>query len=222
MPAPLFKRWAPPKPATQQQSPPPASLPIPSRDAASTKALSPEAPPANKDKKAKKRRSEATAPVAESPEVQSHADESMDEGADAETPASHKKPMKRKRDARAVGEDGEDVSKKHKAILSKFEKASKLAEARGQLEDGDETDGQQQPEEELHGKHAQRPPLEMHVVLTEYRPSAYASARARSRARIRSYLLDPPYMACPAHYRRSLQDDAIRRARHSAVLCEEA
>jgi ATP-dependent RNA helicase DDX51/DBP6 len=151
MPAPLFKRWAPPKPATQQQSPPPASLPVSSRDAAPEKALSPEAPPPKKEKKSKKRHRDVAEPVAETPQAHSHVDEPMEEDAPAEAPASHQKPKKRKRDSEVAGEQDEDVSKKHKAIFSKFEKASKLAEARGQLEDGQDAEDQQ-PEEELHGK----------------------------------------------------------------------
>lgn len=64
----------------------------------------------------------------------------------SETPRS-KKSKKRKSDV--IDAPDEDVSKKHKAVLSKFEKASKLAEARKEQEEaGDEV---QEPEEELHG-----------------------------------------------------------------------
>ncbi|OAL04991.1 P-loop containing nucleoside triphosphate hydrolase protein [Phaeosphaeriaceae sp. SRC1lsM3a] len=115
MPAPLFKRWAPPKPAVI-----PTVSPVVE---ASPKSPSP--PPVR--------------PASPSPEVASS------------TPKSAKKPKKRKRETDTHIEQEEDTSKKHKAIFTKFEKASKLAEARNQRkeqDDGEEKD--QEPAEELH------------------------------------------------------------------------
>jgi ATP-dependent RNA helicase DDX51/DBP6 len=66
----------------------------------------------------------------------------------SETPKSIKKPKKRKRDAEVQEEDVE-VSKKHKNILSKFEKASKLSEARAQHGE-EETTGETEEKEHLH------------------------------------------------------------------------
>lgn len=51
--------------------------------------------------------------------------------------------------AEQEGQD-DDVSKKHKAVFSKFEKASKLAEARKDHEE--DVDEAQEPQEELHGR----------------------------------------------------------------------
>tara|TARA_R110002003_G_scaffold130_6_gene12203 strand:- start:10111 stop:12198 length:2088 start_codon:yes stop_codon:yes gene_type:complete len=66
-------------------------------------------------------------------------------------PTPAKKPKKRKRQSEGAEEANEETSKKHKAIFSKFEKASKLAEARSQRRDEDESDGNEQVlPEELH------------------------------------------------------------------------
>lgn len=114
MPAPLFKRWAPPTPVVKPTT---SAAPIPKKIA---KASSP------------------TLEVAE-PIV---------EHALAEAPKAIKKPKKRKRDAEANDQD-EDTPKKHKNILSKFEKVSKLAEARGHLGEDETTNGVEE-QEELH------------------------------------------------------------------------
>jgi ATP-dependent RNA helicase DDX51/DBP6 len=115
MPAPLFKRWAPPTPAI-------TSAPKPVAVAAS-KASSPAI-----------QRTESPAA-----EVQSS------------TSKPAKKPKKRKRDSEIRDEPDEENSKKHKAIFTKFEKASKLAEARIQHKDEDVSEGdEEQPAEELH------------------------------------------------------------------------
>jgi ATP-dependent RNA helicase DDX51/DBP6 len=111
------------------------------------KALSPEADPPKKEKKSKKRKSELAEPVA------APVDEDVVMGdAPAEAPKVSKKSKKRKSEVieEQEGQD-EEVSKKHKAVFSKFEKASKLAEARKDQVEADEDD--QQPEEELHGEH---------------------------------------------------------------------
>jgi ATP-dependent RNA helicase DDX51/DBP6 len=116
MPAPLFKRWAPPTLATKPtatavvvEAPPKAASPLPER---------------------------AASPVIK---------------ADSLTPKSAKKAKKRKRDVETQAEQDEDASKKHKAIFTKFEKASKLAEARNQRRDEDESvEKDELPAEELH------------------------------------------------------------------------
>ncbi|KAF1939904.1 P-loop containing nucleoside triphosphate hydrolase protein [Clathrospora elynae] len=123
MPAPLFKRWAPPTPALKQQ-------------------FSPQPPVHEKTAEVSGR----TAPVAEAvasspaPDVETAA---------AEAPKSIKKPKKRKRDVEAQEED-EEVSKKHKNILSKFEKAARLAEARSQRGEEEEVTTGAVEQEELH------------------------------------------------------------------------
>ncbi|KAH8728185.1 P-loop containing nucleoside triphosphate hydrolase protein [Phaeosphaeriaceae sp. PMI808] len=101
MPAPLFKRWAPPNLVTK-----------PVQD------VTPKSPspPANDT-----------------------------------TPKSSKKEKKRKRELEIRGEPDEEIAKKHKAIYTKFEKVSKLAEARGQhQDDDDEEEDVEHPSEELH------------------------------------------------------------------------
>jgi ATP-dependent RNA helicase DDX51/DBP6 len=147
MPAPLFKRFAPPTPATQKKSPPPAPSPAPVQELAAEKP-SPEAVTPKKEKKSKKRKSEASEPVSKSPDPQDHVEDVVMEDVSAETPKSSKKSKKRK--SEVIEDEDAEISKKHKAVFSKFEKASKLAEARKDQEGAE--DNVQQPEEELHGK----------------------------------------------------------------------
>ncbi|KAH7066914.1 P-loop containing nucleoside triphosphate hydrolase protein [Paraphoma chrysanthemicola] len=115
MPAPLFKRWAPPAPVAKptKEEVVKAAGPIPTRK--------------------------------ESPVVETS----------QPVPKSAKKPKKRKRDSEVAVEEDEETSKKHKAIFSKFEKVSKLAEARTQNKAEDESDDDEEPPaeelpEELH------------------------------------------------------------------------
>ncbi|KAJ4352617.1 ATP-dependent RNA helicase dbp6 [Ascochyta clinopodiicola] len=144
MPGPLFKRFAPPASAIQKQLSPSASSP---QERTTDKALSPEAAPPKTEKKEKrKKRSEAAEPVAIPVHSQDHGEDVVMEDVSAEAPKSSKKSKKRK--SEVVEEQDEEVSKKHKAVLSKFEKASKLAEAR--RDQGEADDDAQQPEEELH------------------------------------------------------------------------
>jgi ATP-dependent RNA helicase DDX51/DBP6 len=73
------------------------------------------------------------------------------EQAQSSTPKSAKKPKKRKREAEPVEEQDAETSKKHKAIFSKYEKVSKLAEARIQTKDDEESvEEEDEPQEELH------------------------------------------------------------------------
>lgn len=141
MPAPLFKRWAPPKPAIKQlQSASPADDADETTSGSTHIAI--DSNPAQKSKKRKV-----------TPEAPKHASSPtpMAEEAPIDPPKSIKKPKKRKREPEAIGQEEED-SKKHKAIFSKFEKVSKLAEARSQREDGEPLDGRDElPAEELHG-----------------------------------------------------------------------
>jgi ATP-dependent RNA helicase DDX51/DBP6 len=114
MPAPLFKRWAPPTPAAKP----------------TTSAV------------------EVAAPKVSSPTPERTASPAVE--APSSTPKSAKKPKKRKRDAEAPTEADDETSKKHKAIFTKFEKASKLSEARSQRQNGEDSDKDEQPAEELH------------------------------------------------------------------------
>lgn len=122
MPAPLFKRFAPPTPAVTKENPPPTATP-------------------QKEKKSKK-----TADVVAAPADEAQEDVLME---DAPTPKTSKRPKKRKSEVVDEQNDhGEEASKKHKAVLSKFEKASKLAEARKD----EAVEKAEEPEEDLHGK----------------------------------------------------------------------
>jgi ATP-dependent RNA helicase DDX51/DBP6 len=126
MPAPLFKRWAPPKPAA-------APTPTPLSPAPTT------APKTVPD----------TTPKISSP-TDLRAESPVEEAQKA-TPKLAKKPKKRKRDSEARDEPEEETSRKHKAIFTKFGKASKLAEARSQRRDEDDLHGRdEEPSEELH------------------------------------------------------------------------
>lgn len=124
MPGPLFKRFAPPTPATAKEPSPPAVTP-------------------KKEKKSKK-----TAEVVAAPVKDAQKDVVM---GDAPAPKPLKKSKKRKSEVvQEEDEQNEGVSKKHKAVFSKYEKASKLAEAR--KDEASETI--EEPEEDLHGMQA--------------------------------------------------------------------
>ena len=119
MPAPIYSRFVPPKPAIRDpasSSPQPAASPTP---AAHSK----------KEKKSKKRSHDELAQPVEDAEVISDAVQDTAQDVAYPSPSSNKKPKKRKRDS-AVNdaiEDTEGSPKKHKSILSKFEKVSKKA-----------------------------------------------------------------------------------------------
>lgn len=141
MPAPLFKRWAPPTPVA-----------LPSRDQTADSLLFSsetvaESTPTKKSKHKKRNPDEG---VATSPTVQQYVSSPAPEAEKTPmvTPKSIKKPKKRAREIDAA-EQSEETSKKHKSILSKFEKVSKLAQARGQLEESEE-DEESHLDEELH------------------------------------------------------------------------
>ncbi|KAI0608235.1 SrmB Superfamily II DNA and RNA helicase [Pyrenophora tritici-repentis] len=72
-----------------------------------------------------------------------------EEVAAVDSPKPSKKPKKRKREADVANDQDEEVSKKHKNILSKFEKAAKLAEAKNQQGE-DETIEEAKEQEVLH------------------------------------------------------------------------
>lgn len=141
MPAPLFKRFAPQSPAPAKQSSPPSSSPISAQAHAGSTA------DAVAPKKEKKSKRTSKAAVANAEQIGPQEDVVME---DAPAPKASKESKKRKSEV-VQEEDArdEEVSKKHKAVFSKFEKASKLSEAR---KDQGEADVEQQPEEELHGK----------------------------------------------------------------------
>jgi ATP-dependent RNA helicase DDX51/DBP6 len=142
MPAPLFKRWAPPKPAA-------APTPTPA--------------PTHAPKHAHDTTLKTSSPV-------HHRTESPVEEPQKATPKSAKKPKKRKRDSEVQDGSEEETSKKHKAIFTKFEKASKLAEARSQRKDEDDLEGQEEePSEELHDLEPMPQPAE--VPDTAFEPS---------------------------------------------------
>ncbi|KAF1923240.1 P-loop containing nucleoside triphosphate hydrolase protein [Didymella exigua CBS 183.55] len=122
MPASLFKRFAPLTPATVLDASKPAETP----------------------KKNEKTRKIKTAEVIAAPAKVAQEDAIME---DAPTSNPSKKSKKRKSEVfEKPKEQNEDVSKKHKGVFSKFEKASKLAEARKD----EVVEGVEDPEEELH------------------------------------------------------------------------
>ena len=121
MPAPLFKRFAPPAPIANKQP-----SPAPARDQV-TKASSP--------------------PYAATEVVADSHPASVQDSVVLEVPKTIKKPKKRKRNAEAAEAQDDEVSKKHKNILSKFEKASKLAEVVGQKGEEEVSYEAQEPEE---------------------------------------------------------------------------
>ncbi|KAF2845952.1 P-loop containing nucleoside triphosphate hydrolase protein [Plenodomus tracheiphilus IPT5] len=121
MPAPLFKRWAPPVTIVKPAAPP--------------------APVREKDAK-------ASSPVAPVARVAAPSSAPIVDDAPKEAPKSIKKPKKRKRETDAKEEE-EETPKKHRAVLSKFEKAQKLAESTGDQKQDDTTHGTEE-QEELH------------------------------------------------------------------------
>ena len=123
MPAPLFKRFAPPSaPVKKQPSPAPVRNEV-------IEASSP------------------TAPTTHAVTNSIHAP--VEEAIALDSPKPSKKPKKRKREADVANDQDEEVSKKHKNIFSKFEKAAKLAEARNQQGE-DETTDEAKEQEVLH------------------------------------------------------------------------
>lgn len=157
-------------------------------------------PPAAVPRKEKKSKKNKTAEVVAVPdEVE---DVVME---DAPTPKPSKKSNKRKSEVvEEQEEQNEEVSNKHKAVLSKFEKASKLAEARK-----DETvEEVEEPEEELHGKCAHAKSALARLMVSR-RPPAYATTCTRTGTRVRAHVLDTAFVARPANYRRSIENDAL-------------
>ncbi|KAH9870169.1 hypothetical protein J1614_007092 [Plenodomus biglobosus] len=122
MPAPLFKRWAPPVAIVK-----PAAPAVPARE-----------------KVAK-----TSGPVASIVKATAASSAPIAEDAPVEAPKSAKKPKKRKRDIDAQ-EQEEETPKKHKAILSKYEKVQKLAESKGDHKEEDDTTHGSEEQEELH------------------------------------------------------------------------
>jgi hypothetical protein len=214
MPAPLFKRFTPPTPATVKQPSSPSSSPAPVNADAE---LSTEAATLKREKKSKKS-SKATEAGADP--VGSQEDVVME---DAPTLETSKKPKKRKSEVVAEREGQEDdVSKKHKAVFSKFEKASKLAEARN-------TKRLQTKLKSLKENSMVSfqnffrffSPIYI-ALLTICRSSATTATSACARTRIRTDLFYPPFMAGSAHHRRGIQDHTVQRAGHTTILRETA
>ncbi|CAE7031096.1 hypothetical protein HRS9139_05127 [Pyrenophora teres f. teres] len=122
MPAPLFKRFVPPPlPVKKQPSPAPIRNKIPKTSS-----------PASTTTHA------ITKPI--------HA--AVEEVAAVDSPNPSRKPKKRKREADVATDQDQDVSK-HKNILSKFQKAAKLAEAKNQRGE-DEATEETKEQEVLH------------------------------------------------------------------------
>jgi ATP-dependent RNA helicase DDX51/DBP6 len=144
----FFQRYVPPKSATKEKLKIANSAPITPRKQPT------EAPKDVKQKKKSKRRSsvEQASAVVESIKV-GELHQSVDES--VETPKSIKKPKKRKRETQedAQAEVEEATPKKHKAVLSKFERSSKHAEAVRSAAKAEPHEEQQEekPVEELHG-----------------------------------------------------------------------
>jgi ATP-dependent RNA helicase DDX51/DBP6 len=123
MPATFNKRFVPPVPIYKKQpSPPPARAEV----------AEPSSPP-----------------IAANEVVASPSPAPAEGTSVSEATKTIKKPKKRKRDAEAAKEQDDEIAKKHKNVFSKFEKAAKLAEARGQNVE-EEAAKEPQEEQELH------------------------------------------------------------------------
>lgn len=119
MPAPIYSRFVPLKPAIKD------AVSASSQPVASPKPAQPK-----KEKKSKKHTDHELAQRIEEPETASNSAQATVRDAADSSPKSDKKPKKRKRDPVVddADEEAEAGSKKHKSILSKFEKVSKKAE----------------------------------------------------------------------------------------------
>ncbi|KAI4609307.1 hypothetical protein J4E80_008556 [Alternaria sp. BMP 0032] len=92
----------------------------------------------------------ASSPViATNEEVAASSPEPVETSPVLEAKKTIKKPKKRKREAEAAKEEEDEISKKHKNVFSKFEKAAKLAEAKSQNAE-EEPAKESQEEGELH------------------------------------------------------------------------
>jgi ATP-dependent RNA helicase DDX51/DBP6 len=133
MPAAIYSRFVPPKCAIQV---PASSSPQPT--------TSPKPAPSKKEKRSKNHQDHELAQQVEEPGSISNAAQSTLRDIADSPPDAVKKPKKRKRDPAVddVKGDAEAGSKKHKSILSKFEKVSKKAQehALKRQEAGEESD----------------------------------------------------------------------------------
>ena len=125
MPAPLFKRFAPPPAPVQEQS-------APATVHTGKEAIKPSSP---------------TSATTHAATNSIHTP--VEEAAVFDSPKPSKKPKKRKREADVASHYDEEVSKKHKNILSKFEKAAKLAETKNHQSE-DEVSDEAKEQEVLH------------------------------------------------------------------------
>ncbi|KAF2683637.1 P-loop containing nucleoside triphosphate hydrolase protein [Lentithecium fluviatile CBS 122367] len=124
MPAPIYSRFVPPKPAIKKHVPS-SPQPIPSPPSAQSK----------KEKKSKSKNRQAHERAGGINELEATLDAAQPaEDTVAESPKAIKKPKKRKREAVADDADAEAEAtpKKHKSILSKFEKVSQKAQEHAQ------------------------------------------------------------------------------------------
>lgn len=128
------------------------------------------------------------------------------------TPQTSKKPKKRKRESNTEEQTGlveEATPKKHKAILSKFERSSKRAEAAWEAAENEpqkEDDGEK-PAEQLHGSLYYN--MRLSAMLTGHRFDPSSTTRSCSRTRFRTQILHTTGLAREAGYRRVVQDRSI-------------
>ncbi|KAF2265139.1 P-loop containing nucleoside triphosphate hydrolase protein [Lojkania enalia] len=152
MPA-LYERWVPPKPATKSRLPPEPAISS-GRDTKPPAELLPrESEQKSEESKKLEKRAIEELPLVEQP-IQD-ASTSIVTDTSISTQASRKESKKRKRDAQIHGQSNEEdktTPKKHKTILSKFEKVFKLGEAaRNKAKDEQELPQRgEAPTKELH------------------------------------------------------------------------
>jgi hypothetical protein len=133
----MYARWVPPRPATQNKA---SASPQPASD-------SPRSSHKKKDKKSKKRVEEPVQHI--EPNVPQITPNSVAGAESTDSPRSTKEPKKRKRES--IHEEDAATPKKHKSILSKFEKVSRKAQEHVQQHDGEAEPEQEMEPEVLRG-----------------------------------------------------------------------
>lgn len=164
MSGPFYTRWVPPsKAASTTKILPPAHSPV-SKPHPAPASL--EAVPQKKKKSKRKSIEQPLEPIETPNDDISYVDADVSQQA----PDSIKKPKKRKRELKVDGqaEEEEATPKKHKAILSKFDKVKKAEAARGPAEQaGEGNDEDEKAGEELHGSSACTYPYICDVNFTQ-------------------------------------------------------
>jgi ATP-dependent RNA helicase DDX51/DBP6 len=146
----FYARWVPPKPATKAKQ----SSPVTESQRA---AGSPERTKQKKHRKTELNHTPSRGDGrAASNSAEPSSEQTIPSESISESPSTSKKPKKRKRELQAddrTEREQDATPKKHKTILSKFERSSKLVKAAKNATDVDRGDDKEedQPPEQLHG-----------------------------------------------------------------------